>query len=116
MDGRVTAIHAVTAAREQMRFVRRTPERQPWTRGLFHALAQSRRTRASRSTAAFALHSIVAEPTVNSVHDQPGTSSESPHLGVTARCSRSMTVTTRSVTTSPCDACLLYTSDAADDL
>ena len=37
MDGRVTAIHAVTAAREQVRFVHRTPEHQPWTHGLFHA-------------------------------------------------------------------------------
>ena len=33
----MTAIHAVTAAREQVRFVRRTPEREPWTHGLFHA-------------------------------------------------------------------------------
>ena len=42
MDGRVTAIHAVTAAREQVRFVRRTPEHPPWTHGLFHALAHFR--------------------------------------------------------------------------
>jgi len=42
MDGRVTAIHAVTAAREQVRFVRRTPEHPPWTHGLFPALAHFR--------------------------------------------------------------------------